>query len=311
MGGKPIHLFFIMVVNEYYKRKWCGSMKFSVFTVMTPDLKPEELLASLKEFGYDGVEWRCNYIPEEVKGKEPSFWGNNLATIDPGRVEDDWEDLITGSMNKVIETVSVTPYLTCGDLQETEHILQIANKLGATSIRLGVPQYNRTSNYNDLFDEAIRYLAECERLCRQYGVKGLVETHHNTIAASPSLAHRLVNSFSPEHIGVLYDPGNMVIEGHENYRMGMELLGPYLAHVHAKNAAWVPVNKTGEGSVIWESQWKSLPEGLVRWEEVIKDLKAVGYEGFIGMEDFSGEYETKEALKQNINYFKRLLNTMQ
>ncbi|WP_101842754.1 sugar phosphate isomerase/epimerase [Halobacillus sp. Marseille-P3879] len=282
-------------------------MKFSVFTVMTPDLKPEELVSSLRAFGYDGVEWRCTPIPEKVKRNQPSYWGNNLSTLDPRNTDDELKSFYTGSMNSEIEVVSVTPYLTCGDLQETERILQIANKIGAGSIRLGVPQYNRTFHYNDLFDQAVHYLYECEQLCKQYDVKGLVETHHNTIAASASSAYRLVSPFSPDHIGVLYDPGNMVIEGHENYRLGMELLGPYLAHVHAKNAAWVPVEKNEE-PLKWESQWTSLPEGFVKWEEVIKDLKAVGYDGFIGMEDFSGKYETKEALQRNLAYFKQLLS---
>ncbi|GIX08239.1 MAG: hypothetical protein KatS3mg115_2642 [Candidatus Poribacteria bacterium] len=46
-------------------------------------------------------------------------------------------------------------------------------------------------------------------------------------------------TFRPEQVGVIHDAGNMVHEGFENYQMGCELLGPYLAHVHVKNAAWV------------------------------------------------------------------------
>ena len=45
-----------------------------------------------------------------------------------------------------------------------------------------------------------------------------------TISCSAGLAHRLVNGFDPDHIGVLFDPGSMVHEGYESYRMGMELL---------------------------------------------------------------------------------------
>ncbi len=101
-------------------------------------------------------------------------------------------------------------------------------------IRLGVSRYDRTENYNDLFNKEIEYLNEAEQLCKQYKVKGVLETHHVTIAPSASSAYRLVSSFDPDHIGVLFDPGNMVNEGYENHRMGLELLGPYLAHVHAK-----------------------------------------------------------------------------
>jgi sugar phosphate isomerase/epimerase len=33
-------------------------MKFAVFTVMLPDLSPEEAVKALARAGYDGVEWR-------------------------------------------------------------------------------------------------------------------------------------------------------------------------------------------------------------------------------------------------------------
>ncbi|HXV98275.1 MAG TPA: sugar phosphate isomerase/epimerase, partial [Anaerolineae bacterium] len=33
-------------------------MKFGVFTVMLPDLTPEEAVQAIKASGYDGVEWR-------------------------------------------------------------------------------------------------------------------------------------------------------------------------------------------------------------------------------------------------------------
>ena len=74
-----------------------------------------------------------------------------------------------------------------------------------------------------------------------------IETHFGNIAASASLAHRLVSQFDPQFIGVVYDPGNMVYEGYECWRTGFELLGPYLHEVHAKNATWVPVDKVPEG----------------------------------------------------------------
>ncbi|ARI76359.1 sugar phosphate isomerase/epimerase family protein [Halobacillus mangrovi] len=278
-------------------------MKFSVFTVMTPDLKPKALVSALKEFGYDGVEWRCQVPPDNVQQDPPSFWGNNLATLSPYSVDEQLEDIRTWTTREGIETLSVTPYLTCGDLDETERVLRMARKLGASMIRLGVPRYDRSVHYTDLYEKAVRYLSECEQLCKHYGVKGLVETHHDTIAPSASLAYRLVKSFDPHYIGVLYDPGNMVHEGYENYRMGLELLGPYLAHVHAKNAAW----KHNESRQSWEVVWTSFSDGTVDWKRVLKDLKAVGYDGFIGMEDFSQTYPTKEALIKDIAYVKGLL----
>ncbi|MBM7570333.1 sugar phosphate isomerase/epimerase family protein [Aquibacillus albus] len=283
-------------------------MKFSVFTVMAPDTTPKQLVDYLKDCGYEGVEWRFKEISDELKQQEPSFWGNNLCTISPDSSEQDLEALSSYTKEKGIEVTSVTPYLTSGDLVSTEHVLQVAQKLGASTIRVGVPRYDRSKNYNDLYKGAVNYLKEVEQMCKQYKVKGLVETHHMTITPSASLAHRLVSQFDPEHIGVLYDPGNMVHEGYENYRMGLELLGPYLAHVHVKNAEWQVKNQQDDGTINWEVKWAAIEKGVVDWQQVFEDLKAVGYDGYIGMEDFSNAYGTKDSLKHNIEWVKKLLN---
>ncbi|WP_100405364.1 sugar phosphate isomerase/epimerase family protein [Bacillus solitudinis] len=283
-------------------------MKFSVFTVIAPDLTPDEILTSLKEYGYDGVEWRYKEKPQKLQEEKPSFWGNNLCTIAPDYSKEKLTRLLEKTKKLGIETVSVTPYLACGDIEETEKVLHVAETLGASMIRVGVPSYNRSENYHDLFEKAVRYLHEVEEMCKQYNIKGLVETHHMTITPSASLAYRLVNTFDPKHIGVLYDPGNMVHEGYENYRMGLELLGPYLAHVHAKNTGWEKKERHKEDKSEWTAEWKLIEEGLVDWKQVLTDLKAVGYDGYIGMEDFSMQKSTKETLKHNINWFKTMLN---
>jgi sugar phosphate isomerase/epimerase len=157
-----------------------------------------------------------------------------------------------------------------------------------------------------LFAKEIAYLREAELLCRQYGVKGLIETHHVTIAASASAAYRLVEGFNPDHIGVLYDPGNMVYEGFENYRMGMELLGPYLAHVHVKNAVWRQTGAAEDGAARWAGGWSPIKQGIVPWKQVIEDLRAVRYDGYLGVEDFSGELSSDDMLQSFADYMRSL-----
>jgi sugar phosphate isomerase/epimerase len=130
-----------------------------------------------------------------------------------------------------------------------------------------------------------------------------------TIAPSASAAYRLVEGCDPAYIGVLYDPGNMVHEGFENYRMGMEMLGPYLAHVHVKNAGWTQTGETrDDGFAGWRCEWTGLSRGIVDWPQVITDLKAVGYEGYVGIEDFSREFGSENMLANFAAVMNRLLS---
>lgn len=271
-------------------------MKLSVFTVATPDLLPEELAQAAADAGIEGIEWRFKEIPAEAAEEKPSFWRHNRCSIDPNGTQEDWLRFKQAADKHGRRSLAVVPYLTCGDVESTEKVMQAAKLIGASFIRVGIPGYDRTRNYNELYDQAVGYLHEVQDLAAAYGVKAVVETHHLTITPSAGLTHRLVSHFNPQHIGVLYDPGNMVHEGYENYRMGLELLGPYLAHVHVKNGGYRKTHSEDGSSASWSGEWVPLDQGAVPWKQVIQDLQSVGYEGYYGIEDFSGTFESREML---------------
>ena len=73
-------------------------------------------------------------------------------------------------------------------------------------------------------------------------------------------------------------------------RMGMELLGPYLAHCHIGNGVPVPDKADLSGpddrqDYTWT--FSELRKGVANIPEIIEDLKSVGYSGYISLEDFS------------------------
>jgi sugar phosphate isomerase/epimerase len=286
-------------------------MKLSVFTVATPELNPEQLAVAAKKAGLSGIEWRYAITPTDVADQPPSFWGNNRSTIQVGASDEELDRFKLAAENQGIASISVTPYLKAGDLEATEQVLRAAKRLGASYIRLGVPGYNRSQSFNDLFELGRTYLKDAEALCKQYGIKGLIEIHHGTISATASGARRLCEGLDPELIGVLFDPGNMVHEGFENYRMALELLGPYLGHVHVKNAGWTVQSRSEDGTAIWQGQWMGLKDGQVPWKQVLGDLIAVGYDGYLGVEDFSQQFPDSEGMLQHfVSYITDLLREL-
>jgi sugar phosphate isomerase/epimerase len=291
-------------------------MKLSVFTVATPDLNAEELASAAAAAGIDGIEWRFRGIPENAISEEPSYWRNNRCSVDPSRWEEQIPVFREAAVSQGRRSIALVPYLNCGDLSATEQAFQAAAGLGASMMRVGVPGYDRKTSYPELYRKAVDYLSEVQDLAKQYKIKALVETHHSTIAPTASLAYRLVQSLEPQHVGVLYDPGNMVHEGYENHRMGLELLGPFLAHVHVKNAGWFEAgaNDSQKASVTeqsngmslnipWKCHWTPLTEGMVDWVQMFRDLRAVGYDGYYGIEDFSGALDSKAMLQHFADVF--------
>jgi len=282
-------------------------MKYAAFTVMTPDWGLEEAARNLAQLGYDGVEWRVQVVPEEIPAGTPvSYWGYNKATVDLKRVVELAPEVKRISEGAGLKICSLTSYLQVSQAEEIEKVMRAAQIMGCPRIRVQVPRYDRTRNYNDLFAETTEHLREVEELARKYSIEANLEIHMGNIIPSAGLAHRLVSQFDPELIGVIYDPGNMIHEGYENWRMGMELLGPYLHHVHVKNAVWEQADTLKDGTIIWRCNHAPVRKGIANWHEIMADLKAVGYNGWLSFEDFSSEEPTWEKCRSNLAYLKAI-----
>lgn len=275
--------------------------KYSVFTVMTPDLSLEKLAATLKSIGYDGVEWRVTTVPEKIE--KIDFWRGNKATVDASRLIEEAPRVRRLSDENGLAIPALGTYLSAENPAEIEKAMKAAKIMGCPQIRVGVPRYDGSRDYNELFKETVDRFAEVEMLTKKYDVKGNIEIHHRTICPSASSTYRIVSNFDPDHIGVIYDPGNMTCEGYENWLMGLQILGPYLSHVHVKNAKWQL--SIGEGHSGWHPVWCSLSEGFVDWREVLSALRKVGYDGWLSFEDFS-EGNTLTKLRENLKYMKDL-----
>ncbi|MEA3345523.1 MAG: sugar phosphate isomerase/epimerase [Chloroflexota bacterium] len=280
-------------------------MKYAVFTVMVPEWDLEEAARNLAQLGYDGVEWRVQRVPDEIpEGTPISYWGYNRATVDLKRVVELAPQVKQISEEAGLEICSLTSYLQVAQAEEIERVMQAAQIMGCPRMRVNVPRYDRTRDYNDLFTETTEHLREVEKLARRHSIEANLEIHMGNIIPSAGLAHRLVSQFDPKLIGVIYDPGNMVHEGYENWRMGMELLGPYLHHVHAKNGAWERDETLEDGTVIWRCDHTPVREGVANWHEIMSDLKAVGYDGWLSFEDFSSEEPTWDKCRGNLAYLR-------
>jgi len=279
-------------------------MKYSVFTVMTPEFTPEEIVGKLARLGYRGVEWRVVTVLDK-KEKKTSFWKGNKCTLSLQTLREkaDYIKKITEKEN--LRICNLATYLKANEFKEIEKAMQIAKIMACPQIRVNASAYERGFNYNNLFEETKKNLEKVEKLASKHGIKALLELHMGNIIPSASAAYRLVSSFDPNCIGVIYDPGNMINEGYENWQMGMQLLGEHLAHIHIKNPSWVIEKKDKNGVLLWKPTWARLKEGFVNWKEIMDALEIVGYKEYLSFEDFS-DIPTEKKLTEDIEYLKSL-----
>lgn len=65
-------------------------MKFSLFSVSTPEYNVKETVDLAKRIGFAGIEWRVAPPSPEEKGPDYQYhrryWSNNRSTVDSGNV---------------------------------------------------------------------------------------------------------------------------------------------------------------------------------------------------------------------------------
>lgn len=277
-------------------------MRFSVFTASTPDWTPEEAARTLAEQGWDGVEWR---VTDQAPADPPGFWAGNRATWPLTGLEENLSAIRRTTEEAGLQLSGVGAYVKVGDRPDVVRVLSATAALGAGRVRLTMPALG-DDTYPTLFGRARADLEWAAARAAAHNVKILIELHHRTIVSSASAAVRLVEGLDPAHVGVIHDVGNLVIEGHEDFRAGLEMLGDHLAHVHVKNVAWRPYETRPDGSVAWRADWSPLRSGQADLPAYFRALTAVGYDGWVTAEDFSVDLPLAERTRDNLIYLRSL-----
>ncbi len=275
-------------------------MNYAVCTVSTPEWTPEEAVAALRDLGFDGIEWR---VADQPPGDgAPGFWAGNRCTWPFVTFEADAPRIRALTEAAGLAMPSIGTYARCDRPAEVERAMRAAAVLGAPQLRVILPPYEPDGSFLAHRARAREGFRAAAALAARYGVRALLEIHYGSLAPSASAAAALLDGLDPRHVGVIHDAGNMVFEEFEEYRLGLETLGPLLAHVHLKSAAWRPAGRRPDGSLAWEANWAPLRGGMVDVPALFAALRAVGYDGWVSFEDFSAEQPLREHLRDNLAY---------
>ncbi len=160
--------------------------------------------------------------------------------------------------------------------------VELARALGAPHFRVRAPGYRQGESLEAQRRAAREGLAALVTSSAPHGLAVLVETSPDSLAPTPDAALALVQGHSPAEAGVLYDPGNMIIEGHVEPRLAIAGMIRYLVHVHVKNVAW----HVRDGA--WHWDYAGLAAGLADWAAIMPALAAAGYAGRFSIDHLPG-----------------------
>ena len=241
------------------------------------------------------------------------YWMDNKSTLDVDNIMEDALRAKKACDEVGLEICNLATSTGYWQPERLENCLQAAKAIGCKTIRACMSPYNaKTSEigHNEMFANMHAELEKLQPHLKELGVKIVLETHHGNLLASASASIRMLEGLDPECFGVIFDPGNMVCEGYEDYRKSFEILGPYLAHVHIKNGALIPDGEDEFGATKWKADWTPLRKGAANLRELVEALDWIGYDGYLSTEDFNNYMTTEEKLVENIAYLRQLLDSL-
>jgi len=284
-------------------------VKISLTSVMLPRWDLETTFTKLAEYGYDGIELRCRYNPDDPKA-EPANWGRHLTDVSPDNILDKAAQIRELSQKTGVRVAALAPNFTYDQIDIIEKIFQGAKAIDTDNpplIRIGAKRHDRTKPYINQFLNARSGFADLVEMARDHGVKVIYEIHVGTIAVTASRTIELLRDFDPNHIGAIWDVPNMIRVGLEDSKMGLELLGPYLAHCHIGNATPEATERDENGQMLWKWNFSDLREGMANIPQIIQDLKDVNYEGYLSLEEF-GPGDDDVKISEQGAYLRKLIN---
>jgi L-ribulose-5-phosphate 3-epimerase len=142
--------------------------------------------------------------------------------------------------------------------------------------------------------EAIRTVA---LHCHGNGQHFLMETGQET----PTTMSRMIRDAGVSNLAVGLDTANLILYGKANPVDAVDILGPHIRSVHAKDGRW-PTDPSNLGEEVL------IGKGLVNFREVFTRLHRIGYTGAVTIERETSGPQQIEDVRQEKLYLERILH---
>ncbi len=259
-----------------------------VCSIMLFDRSPDEAIEVAVAAGLAGIEWR---VTDGGAGGGTDVFSDNRCTLR----FDEVAAVADRCRRHGLDVVGLDTYVDCGDVAAAGRAAAVAADAGVPWFRFRAP-WRDGMPWAEHADRARRFVDDLHPIVARYGVRALLELHQRSICPSASLAQRVVGHADPGRVGVIYDAGNLLVEGYEDHDTAVELLGDHLAHVHVKNARWEP---TSPGRP-WELRWSRMDDGVLDLDALRAALHRGGYRGWLSVEDFTADLPPTAALQVGV-----------
>ncbi len=178
-------------------------------------------------------------------------------------------------------------------------VSDFAKKLGVSQVQTHcgfIPE----NPADPLYEEAVAAIREVAMHCQGNGQSFLMETGQET----PTTMSRALRDAGQPNVGVGLDTANLILYGKANPVDAVDILGPHVKSIHAKDGRW-PTNPNELGEEVL------IGTGLVDFKQVFSKLKRAGYRGTVTIERETSGPQQIADVRQEKQYLERVLAEIQ
>lgn len=151
-----------------------------------------------------------------------------------------------------------------------------------------------------------------EAVKRETGLRSLVHHHGATYVETPAEIEKFLSLTDPDLIGLVFDTGHCKLGGGDPVAM-LQRHGDRVRHVHFKDfdpsvVAQADENGWGYQQLVGQGVFPELGQGAVDFEAVYQTLKAIGYDGWIVVEQdvLPGMGSPAESARRNRQFLEKI-----
>jgi len=251
-------------------------MKVALDTICLARRPIDEAIDIAVRAGYEAVE----LYSEGWAGKHvPASMSREGARVLKGKLDDAGlkccaiSTYIGGNGLNVINENEVLK-----QMEDCRRYIEIARVLECPSLR-AIPGPKEKN-------EGVRSAQLLERFAElDPDINFLVEIHFGGLIETAEDAVQYLSPIEVENVGVIYDPGNMVVNGAEFGAGDVWRLGDRLMHAHIKDMAEVPQDTPGSFKYGERSfAWVPMGSGNVKYGEIFDAMAEAKYGGYLSIE---------------------------
>jgi L-ribulose-5-phosphate 3-epimerase len=286
--------------SSYATTRQTGVAPMAIGVMIAPSYdNPEIAIARVKELGMsncflslDGYIGKFSPSAADQLGAALQKHGvipTSAEVVGPGRLVWDFRD---GP-----ETIGLVPPATrAARIDALKQTSDFARRLGIPRVQTHcgfLPENPRDS----LYQPTVQAIREVAIHCAGNGQSFLMETGQET----PTTMARAIMDVNQPNLGVGLDTANLILYGKANPVDAVDMIGPHIRSVHAKDGMW-PTDPMKLGKEVL------IGTGRVDFLQVFSKLQKLGYAGAITIERETSGPQQMADVKHEKLYLERVLS---